>query len=77
MNAELKKILADTFGLPETQIADNASMDNLTEWDSVAHINVVLALESQYGLSFSPDEILALSSVQKIEDVLKQRGVGI
>jgi citrate synthase len=75
MNDELRKILADTLGVPETQITAEASTDNLQEWDSVAHINVVLSLESRYGLSFTPDEILELNSMAKIHGFLGQRGV--
>jgi acyl carrier protein len=74
MNSELKKILADTLGLPEEQISADASTDNTQEWDSVAHINVVLSLESRYGLSFTPDEILELNSLGKIQAFLNQRG---
>ncbi len=75
MNAELRSILADTLGISEANLAEEASTDTITEWDSVAHINIVLSLEARYGLSFSPDEILNLGSIKEIQQVLHQRGV--
>ena len=75
MNAELRSILADTLGIPESYLAEDASAETITEWDSVAHINIVLSLEARYGLSFSPDEILNLGSIKEIQQILHQRGV--
>lgn len=75
MNTELKSILADTLGISEARLAEEASTETLPEWDSVAHINIVLSLEARYGLSFSPDEILNLGSIREIERILQQRGV--
>ena len=75
MNAELRSILADTLGIPEADLAEAASTETIPEWDSVAHINIVLSLEACYGLSFTPDEILSLGSMKEILRVLHQRGV--
>lgn len=74
MNHELKTILADTLGVPAQDINADASTDTLQQWDSVAHINVILSLESRYGVSFTPDEILELNSLTAIQDFLQKRG---
>jgi acyl carrier protein len=75
MNSELKKILSQTLGIPEAEIQNQASMETLPQWDSVAHINVILSLEAQYGISFQPDEVLELNSIENIRRILMARGV--
>ena len=47
---------------PET-IADNASQMDLSEWDSVRHMNVVLALENDFGIEFEDAELPTLTSL--------------
>ena len=44
-------------------IADNASQMELSEWDSVRHMNVVLALENDFGIEFEDAELPTLTSL--------------
>ena len=44
-------------------IADNASQTELAEWDSVRHMNVVLALENDFGIEFDDAELQTLTSL--------------
>jgi acyl carrier protein len=71
----LKKILADTLGVREGDIGDNASTETLSSWDSVAHLNIVLSVEAAYGVSFTPEEIAEMTSLEKIKAALTKRGV--
>ena len=74
MSEPLKKILADTLGAPEGQIGDDASVETLSSWDSVAHLNIVLSVEAAYGVSFTPEEITEMTSLEKIRCSLLRRG---
>ena len=75
MSEPLKKILSDTLGVPETQIQERASAQNIPAWDSVAHLNIVLSIEAAYGVSFTPEEITEMTSLEKIRATLAKRGV--
>ena len=75
MSEPLKKILSDTLGVPETQIQESASAQNIPAWDSVAHLNIVLSLEASYGVSFTPEEITEMTSLEKIRAALAKHGV--
>jgi acyl carrier protein len=47
---------------PET-IADDASQMDLSQWDSVRHMNVVLALENDFDIEFNDAELPTLTSL--------------
>jgi len=47
---------------PET-IGDSASQLDLSQWDSVRHMNVVLALENDFGIEFEDAELPTLTSL--------------
>ena len=48
------------------------SQQNCPQWDSIAHLNIIIELESQFGLSLEPDEIAQITSFQDIMRVLEQ-----
>ena len=75
MSEPLKKILSDTLGVPEMQIQESASAQNIPAWDSVAHLNIVLSLEAAYHVSFTPEEITEMTSLEKIRAALAKHGV--
>ena len=51
------------FGVPEHSLSETSSPESIEGWDSLKHMNLVLALEEQFGVRFSDDQIMAMSSV--------------
>ena len=49
--------------------------DNLKNWDSVTHLELVLALEEAFGINLNPEEILSLNSFESGLEVLKKHDV--
>jgi acyl carrier protein len=49
-------IAADVFGESPMSISVNTSQDNLANWDSIQHLNLVLALEDAFNIRISPEE---------------------
>lgn len=58
------QIIGDALGLPP--VAADASPETIEEWDSIAHLNIVLAIEGAFGVTFDPDEIPELTSPEAI-----------
>lgn len=55
-------------GLPV--LAKTDSPETIEGWDSANHVNLVLALEAEFGVEFDTDEIAELTSVATIRDHL-------
>jgi acyl carrier protein len=57
------------------QIDENASQQTVEKWDSLGHLNLIVALEEEFDVSFEPEEIAEMISVQmiinKVENYLK------
>ncbi len=70
----VKTLIATTFEIPVEQVADNSSGETIEQWDSVGHINLVMALEQKFGVSFTMDEIMHLRSVDAICKALAEKG---
>ena len=71
----LREIVANVLGVPSTEIHENSGPPTFPQWDSVAHINIILSIEAQYGVSFSPEEMVEALSVEDIAATLRGKGV--
>ncbi len=70
MNERIRQVIADSLGLDPSVVTDSASQETVEAWDSLGHINVVLALELEFRTQFSVHEIPLLVSVTAIRDAL-------
>ena len=68
-------LIAVTFGLAESEISDDTSPESLEDWDSLAHMNLVLEIEDVYGVDLSADDALEIKDVASLKRVLLARGV--
>lgn len=73
---KLKKVMADIFKMQEGQITDEQAIHNTAAWDSLKHIELIVAIEESFGLKLTVDEIVSMVSMKAIKDVLKNKGVG-
>ena len=75
MNERVRHILGLVLEMPEQQIDESLTAEDAGNWDSIRHLNLVMALEETFGVSFSSDELGTLTSYQAIADALAKRGV--
>src|SRR5580698_7192349 len=75
MNEKLLQILAATLNVDASALGEGTSTANTPAWDSVAHLNLVLSLEQEFGQRFSPEEFMQMQSVAAINGVLAAHGL--
>jgi acyl carrier protein len=75
MTERVRHILGVVLEMPEGQIGESLSAEDTSNWDSIRHLNLVMALEEAFGVSFSSDELGRLTSYRAIADALAQRGI--
>jgi acyl carrier protein len=71
---KLRQIVANVLGVPTDAVSSTSSPRDFPQWDSAAHIDIVLSVEAEFGVSFSPDEMLDSLSIGAIEEILRQKG---
>ena len=75
MNKRLKRILADTFRIRESQIDLALSRADIDNWDSLTQMDLVTSLEREYDIVLGIEEIARMESVAQIVEVLKEKGI--
>ena len=71
----IHRVVSDVFGVPTGSIDDDSSPDIIESWDSMSHLNLILALEAEFDVSLSPEDAMELLSVKLIHSVLVEYGV--
>lgn len=71
----LTPIFQEVFSNPSLQISEVTSAKDVEGWDSFAHINLIVALEEHFGVSFSTAELGKMACVGDLIVLLKQKGV--
>lgn len=70
-----EEVVGKVFGVHPAQVSDETSNQNLSAWDSLAHMNLVLELESVYGISLSTEDAMAMTDVAAVKQALQRHGV--
>ena len=72
---KLKNVLADVFKIEAKTIGEDTSVDSVEKWDSLNHLNLVLALEEAFDISFTEEQTIEILNYPLIKMVLQEHGV--
>ena len=68
---------ASSLNIGPEKIVDELSYQSVPAWDSVAHMALVAALESEFNIMLDTDDIIGMSSVLIAKDILRKYGVAL
>ena len=71
----LKQVMATMLNVDVSTINEDSSMDNVPNWDSLRHMNLVLALEEEFKVSIPDEDAGNITSYKLIKLVLNDLGV--
>ena len=70
LEEQIKDIMSAVFEIPEEKIKDDSSTDTIESWDSLKHMNLVIALEEEFEMEFSESEIPEITNYRAIKEVV-------
>lgn len=68
MKERIKEVMSAVFGIKCEEISNDASTETIENWDSLNHMNLIVALEEEFGIRFSDDEIIKLINLEALEN---------
>lgn len=69
--------MADVFEISPDEIDESTIMESIEQWDSLKHMQLVMAIEEKFGIVFETEEILEITSFTGIKDILRNKGLNI
>lgn len=66
----LNAILSEVFRIPQDEISDDLSMDDVQHWDSLTHMDLITSIEQGLHIQLTMDEIMMMKDVQTIRSIV-------
>lgn len=71
----LQRSFTRALELPESTDVTGLKYRDIMQWDSIGHMTLIAEIENEYGVMFSTDQVLALSSYDKAVELLHEQGI--
>jgi acyl carrier protein len=71
---KLQTAFRQGLALPATLDVTNADNRTLRQWDSVAHLQLVVAIEDAFGVRLTPSDVIDLTSYSAAVSILQHLG---
>ena len=71
------EIFKTALNISDDKLNENLKYNEIEEWDSIAHMTLVAALEEEYKITLETDDIIEFSSYKKGMEILKKYKVNI
>ena len=70
---QVRGIAADVFSIPGGNITPASSPETIASWDSIQHLNLVLALEERFGMQVTPEEIEQMRTIGQVAELVESK----
>jgi len=70
----IQKLIAQVLNIPEQRVVDDMKMESTKEWDSLKHMELIVAIEQTYCIELTGDEIADMVSVSSIRAAIARHG---
>jgi len=73
----LSRLIAEILRLPIQSVNDELSLRSTDNWDSLTHMELIAAIEQEFSVDLTADDIVAMTTYSGIKSVLGARGVDV
>lgn len=72
----LKQLMSEILRVPENEITETSSMETIKNWDSLQHLNLMLAVEEHFDIKLDTDEIPKATSFSILHNLIAKKQIG-
>ena len=69
----LNKVFRDIFDDESIVVTEETTSSDIEDWDSLEHINLVVAVEQEFGMKFNMNEVTTMKNVGEMVDIIIKR----
>ncbi len=75
MDKRLEKVIREVFPIEEENIDENWTSDDIPDWDSVGHLNLIMEIEKEFDIKVEIEEMFEVEKLGDITRILKKKNV--
>jgi acyl carrier protein len=69
---QVRNVASDIFGIPADKITAESSPETIENWDSMQHLNLVLAIEEKFGVQLEPEDIEKMKNIGAVAALVEK-----
>ncbi len=69
----LNEVFRDVFDDEDITVNSETTSEDIEDWDSLEHINLIVAVEKKFGMKFSMGEVTTMKNVGEMAEIIKSR----
>lgn len=69
----LNTVFQDVFDDESIVVNDTTTSDDIEDWDSLEHINLIVAVEQEFGIKFNMAEVTTMKNVGDMVNIISDR----
>lgn len=73
LKERLQNVFRDVFDDEDIEIFDEMTADDIEDWDSLSHINLILDIEKEFGIKFTTEEITKTKNVGEFISIIESK----
>lgn len=73
MENKIKEVMSSVLEIDISEIDENSSPETIEKWDSLKQMNLVVALEEEFGIVFTDEELVQLINYKLIRLILQEK----
>ncbi len=70
---KLNEVFREVFDDEDICVSDETTSNDIEDWDSLEHINLVVAIEKCFGIKFNMGEVNTMKNVGEMVDIILSR----
>ena len=72
VNERIKDTMAAVFNMPVKKISNASSRDNIKNWDSIKHLQLIMALEEEFNVTIEGEHAAEMLNYSLIQNIINE-----
>lgn len=75
MDKRLEKVIREVFPIETDAVDENWTSDDIPDWDSVGHLNLIMEIEKEFNIKIEIEEMFEVEKLGDITRILEKKNV--
>lgn len=73
MENQIKNVMSSVLGIESSEINENTTQNTIEQWDSLKHMNLIVAFEEEFNIEFTNEDIMEMVSYPLIKIIIEEK----
>lgn len=70
---QIKRVISDVLNVSISDLEIGSSPENIKNWDSIKHMDIIASLEEEFSITFDEEEIFEMMNIEIIQIIIQEK----